>query len=131
VPARGTGCVGGAGAPSARYSALASLLLYGVRDHEIKSMEAPSEGTKHWFCPVTGQAVSPVEGVKRELGPPGCRLGVAEGGLARAARSKGAAGSQFGRNHHGGAPLVVHRGAGGTWGAKKIPPNWPWVMDVR
>jgi hypothetical protein len=21
----------------------------------------------------------------------------------------------------------VHRGAGGTWGTKKIPPNWPWM----
>jgi hypothetical protein len=33
---------------------------------------------------------------------------VAEGGLARAARSKREAGSQFGRNYHGGAP--------GVWG---------------
>jgi hypothetical protein len=35
-----TGCVGGAEGPSARFGALASLLFYGVRDHEIKSMEA-------------------------------------------------------------------------------------------
>jgi hypothetical protein len=21
----------------------------------------------------------------------------------------------------------VHRGGGGTWGAKTIPPNWPWM----
>jgi hypothetical protein len=61
--------------------------------------------------PVTGQAVPPAEGAKRELGPPGCRLDVAEGGLARAARSKREAGSQFGRNHHGGAPKGrVHLG---------------------
>ena len=31
-------------------------------------------------------------------------MDVAEGGLARAARSKREAGSQFGRNYHGGAP---------------------------
>jgi hypothetical protein len=37
VPA---GCVGGAEGPSARFGALASLLFYGVCDHEIKSMEA-------------------------------------------------------------------------------------------
>jgi hypothetical protein len=41
-------------------------------------------------------------------------LDVAEGGLARAARSKREAGSQFGRNYHGGAP-----GGRGYLGGKK------------
>jgi hypothetical protein len=48
--------------------------------------------------------------------------GVAEGGLVRAARSKREAGSQFGRNYHGGAP-----GGRGYLGGKKKPPNWPWM----
>jgi hypothetical protein len=25
----------------------------------------------------------------------------------------------------------VHRGAGGTWVAKKAPPNWPWMQLGR
>jgi hypothetical protein len=59
--------------------------------------------------------------------PPGRRLDVAEGGLARAARSKREAEteSQFGRNYHG--PRGCTGGAGAPGGPKEIPPNWPWM----
>jgi hypothetical protein len=46
---------------------------------------------------------------------------VAEGGLARAARSKREAGSQFGRSYHGGAPCTG--GPGVHPGGKKSPPK--------
>jgi hypothetical protein len=70
--------------------------------------------------PVTGQAVPPAQGAQREQGPPGCRLDMAKGGLARAARCKGPPESQFGRKRQGGA-----WGPGGAWGAKNISPNLP------
>jgi hypothetical protein len=54
-----------------------------------------------------GRAAAP----QRELGPPGCRLDVAKGGLARAARSKRHPGSQGG---------VPRRGRG-YLGGKKSP----------
>jgi hypothetical protein len=50
---------------------------------------------------------------------------VAKGGLARAARSKREAGSQFGGNYHGGAP-----GGRGYLGDKKNPSKLAMAMDV-
>jgi hypothetical protein len=84
-----------------------------------KALEGPRTSTPHVYsvrrrfsAPAhsTREARLPAQqGVQREQGPPGCRLDVAKGGLSRAARSKrGEAGSQFGRNHHGGA-------LGGQW----------------
>jgi hypothetical protein len=51
-------------------------------------------------------------------------LVVAEGGLARAARSKREAGSQFGRNYHGGAPGGRRGYLGGKTNTSKL------AMDV-
>jgi hypothetical protein len=96
------------------------------------SWESHSRASKAFFAssnalgladPLFLRGLTSCAGSPAEVRPAG-RLGVAKGGLARAARSKREAGSQVGRNHHGGAP-------GARWylGGKKYLQigHWPWM----
>jgi hypothetical protein len=67
--------------------------------------------------------------------PPGVRPAGAPLGCGR--RRAGPRSTEHGARERREVSLVeiiittgVHRGAGGTWGAKKNPPNWPWTMDA-